>query len=723
MTIGAMMSLLRLLRLCPPNLSGLRPLATPLLSFSVCHARPHTYLAPIHTYERSPLVAGGPAGTTRVKSNHTMKRRVLRAHANKRCLRILSASNLIQTSSGALSSASSRERGYAVLCDASFLRAVLLSYWQANAPAVWREARRRKLHRAAVTTNAAKSARSSVPPEPSAPPAADKIVEATAASIARLPFGDLPALSPHAFLAALLRDAFHGEGGSPPVSSNAAAAAVSTTPHADAASASKFHCYCLPETVAALHRMRDCATTSAASATTLASPSLPNSSVVDASLVTRQKKSVAGSKPQRSFISLPSTGSPRSAQRCQMTATETWLAASFGDLATMGDGNGGGGGVVHRHVGSSPSSAVFPLIFQEVPAAVVNHLLSRITLIQSEEQQQPRHTVAGNSREASWLGEKASSASLPTRNESKAIGEFMAANDTRLGRRPRESIDAAVDVEASACDLNALRLVSMPLFSDHNCMTYSPQSAAAKRRRRNKNRRAVDGSNDVSESPSLTVGHAPLARSQEAGENNANASLSPSRPFSPRMFFVATQSHDVRRRLAAATPLLRLTTSPDALWIEQRGTAYHYGEDGAEARRQRRGNRAVSSCPSSPAVAAAPYSRIGWRNSELVSSRFSSLSHTPSAPHAAATTTTVVAAAPQLSRADVAFMKHLGTAAEVPLPEKFSHHLHPPQQRASPEPGNGVSSRVPADRKRRRQKGRNPLSMKKKQRREVFRAG
>lgn len=649
-----------------------------------------------------------------------MKRRVLRAHANKRCLRILSASHLIQTSSLS-SSAASGDRGYAVLCDASFLRAILLSYWQANAPAIWREARRRKLRKAASTTSPGEPTRAGVPAGLPAPLATDKIGAATAASIARLPFGDLPALSPHAFLVALLCDAFQGEGRGRPVSGNSAAAAAAATLHVDSTSASKFHCYCLPETVAALHRMRIHVPASATSATALVNPSLPNSSVTDTSLTRAQEKGGAHSTRQRPSTPLPSTMSLRSEQRHRMTETEAWLSASFGNLATMDDGNGDGGGGARRHAGPSPPSAAFPLTFQEVPAAVVNRLLSRITLIQSEEQRH-RDAAAFEGRDASGPPGMANGATLPTRNECRAIAEFMLANDTLLGRRPREGVDA------SACGPSALRLVSMPLFSDHRFVTYSPQSAAAKRcRRRGKRRTAAGGGADVGELPSLATADAAPSGPHEAQGNGASATPSTtSHPYSPRTFFVATQSHDVRRRLAAVTPLLRLTTNPDALWIEQQGTAYHYGEEGAEARRPHIGMKGMGNCSPS-AMAAAASSRGDRGSSEPGPSRSARFSHTPSSLHAATAMTTVIEAAPQLSRADVAFMKHLGTAAEVPLPAKSSHHPHQQEQQqlqpgAAPASDNGVSNRKPADRKRRRQKGQNPLSMKKKQRREVFRA-
>ncbi|KAG5483609.1 hypothetical protein CUR178_08276 [Leishmania enriettii] len=626
-----------------------------------------------------------------------MKRRVLRAHANKRCLRILSASHLIHASY-APSSSVSGDRGYAVLCDASFLRAVLLSYWQANAPAMWREARRRKLRKAASTIRASDATRAGAPSGLVAPSTTDKVMAATAASIARLPFGDLPALCPGAFLAELLCDAFQGE-----------AAAAASTLRADATSASKFQCYCLPETVAALHRMRGLAPAA------WTNSSWSTSSAFDDSLIGAPKSGSTYSKRQKPSTSLPLATSPHSERRHEMTATEAWLATSFGDLAAIGDSSDGG--VVRRRGGSSPSPAAFPLTFQEVPAAVVNRLLSRITLIQSEDQQRC-HTASGVARKASASTEKVTSIPLSMRNEPRAIGEFMAANDTLLGRCPHVGSDAA---DASACDARALRLVSIPLFSDWNSTMQSSQSAAAKRRRR-KRRTATGSGDDVDESRSFSTEHALPDRPQEVGGNGADATSTASRPFSPRAFFVATQSHDVRRRLAAVTPLLRLTTNPDALWIEQRGTAYHYDEEGAAARRPREGHRTVGE-KSSSHVAAAPSSWSCRRSSESESPRVTGSSRTLSSPQAAATAATVVAAAPQLSRADVAFMRCLGTAPEVPLPGKISRHPHQQQQSSvSPATGNGLSSRASADRKRRRQKGQNPLSMKKKQRREVFRA-
>lgn len=43
--------------------------------------------------------------------------------------------------------------------------------------------------------------------------------------------------------------------------------------------------------------------------------------------------------------------------------------------------------------------------------------------------------------------------------------------------------------------------------------------------------------------------------------------------------FVATQSHDVRRLLPPNAALMRLTTSPTALWIEKNADSFHYGNN------------------------------------------------------------------------------------------------------------------------------------------------
>ncbi|KAG5509843.1 hypothetical protein JKF63_07488 [Porcisia hertigi] len=651
-----------------------------------------------------------------------MKRRVLRAHANKRCLRMLSAAHLIQTPVSCLSSAASGDRGYAVLCDASFLRAVLLSYWQANASATWREARRRKLRKAAATTGASEATRAGSPPKHSALSATDRSAAALAASIARIPFGELPEPSPYAFLTALLCEAFQGESRSP---AGSGYSATGSAPHANTTPASKFHLYCLPETVTALHRMRDSVPTSVACATASTSPSCSNPGAVDTLVIGQQEeKGSASSKRQMPSNPTSSLITPHTEKPHRMTATEAWLAASFGDLAAMnGSGNIGDSGVAHRHGGPSPSSTTFPLTFQEVPAAVVDHLLSRITLIElEEEQRQPHHrcTDASDSHEASGSTEQmGASVQLSTRNESKAIGNFMFANDICLGRLSCECVGTTVAADASPCDLKALRLVSMPPFMDHNALVYSPHSAAAKRRRRSESRKAYGSGHDgVGEASNLSAAHASTARLQNAqGGGRSSANATKSRPYYSRAFFVATQSHDVRRRLAAVTPLLRLTTNPDALWVEQRGTAYRYAEDDVGASRLCDNNRAVSNRFSS-SVAAAPSSlRSDRRKGEFDASRRVGFSRTPPSQYSSATTTTVVAAAPKLTRADVAFMKHLGTATEVPLPEKSTHH--PPPSLAF---RNAVSDKAPVNRKRRRQKGQNPLSMKKRQKREVFRA-
>ncbi|RNF10020.1 uncharacterized protein Tco025E_06855 [Trypanosoma conorhini] len=153
-------------------------------------------------------------------------------------------------------------------------------------------------------------------------------------------------------------------------------------------------------------------------------------------------------------------------------------------------------------------------------------------------------------------------------------------------------------------------------------------------------------------------------------------------------FFVATQSHDVRRLLPRSAALIRLTTSPTALWIERNGDAFHYGEEGA-----------ANSTPRQESAAAA-----GGK---------------------------------VLSAADVAFMRHLSAdlvpaagankrrrsetsnAAAAKMPDTTAA----PQPKAAPMTGHKSSMRRGnATRSRRKAVGGpNPLAVKKKRVREVFR--
>ncbi|RNE98039.1 hypothetical protein TraAM80_09007 [Trypanosoma rangeli] len=151
-------------------------------------------------------------------------------------------------------------------------------------------------------------------------------------------------------------------------------------------------------------------------------------------------------------------------------------------------------------------------------------------------------------------------------------------------------------------------------------------------------------------------------------------------------FFVATQSHDVRRLLPRNAALIRLTTSPTALWIERNGDAFHYGVDGA---------------------------------------------NNTSGQEAAAAT-----GGKMLSAADVAFMRHLSAdllpAAGVKkrrraesnnAAARISEVTMAPHPKATPVTGHrGDMGGGGAKRPRRKAAGGpNPLAVKKKRVREVFR--
>ncbi|RNF14642.1 hypothetical protein TcG_07548 [Trypanosoma cruzi] len=152
-------------------------------------------------------------------------------------------------------------------------------------------------------------------------------------------------------------------------------------------------------------------------------------------------------------------------------------------------------------------------------------------------------------------------------------------------------------------------------------------------------------------------------------------------------FFVATQSHDVRRLLPGNAALIRLTTLPTALWIEKNGDAFHYGVDGA-------------------------------KNTPL---------HDASVPTRGKT----------LSAADVAFMRHL-SAELVPAgvgankstwvgskgaTSKTLNATLAMQNKATPDTGskNGVRGENASRSRRKSARGPNPLAVKKKRVREVFR--
>jgi hypothetical protein len=644
-----------------------------------------------------------------------MKRRVLRAHANKRCLRILSASQQLRTPSS-----SSSERGYAVLCDASFLRAVLLSYWQAHAPSTWREARKRQLRKAAAAqqTPPCSTPRGASSTAAAAPQSAgDASIEkqrqtgvatpshtspsASLATIARLPV-QLPAHTPVEFLDVLMSDAFqvNGSDGSARDAGDVAGECEPGPHHhhkkhtnvksSNSSSAKKvpFFYHCLPETVSALHRMREAVVAHPATAST-SSPT---------------------AEPQTS------RESARQHRHRSMDATQRWLAASFGDLGT---GEGGGVGFLPAaaaaaYTNASPhgwrggASTASALTFQEIPAAVVNALLSSVSLLADP------HSIAaagtpglsevsgknmGSDERGGVPAHLPASSPRTQRNEARAIADFMSFNDYCLTHGTSPS-----DLRQSDSSLGYahVRLCAMPRFTDAT----GPLSHHALKRLRRSQRAHAQTDDTTSHDQACTA------------EGGTTTTTSMSRPFLPRSFLVATQSHDVRRRLAPATALLRLTTNPDALWIEQRGTAYHY--DTTTDDKSGRATHTASSSANRRGIHAA-----------AEATRRSSSAHTRTTTTiaAAAAAPTVVSAAPQLSRADVAFMKHLGTATHLPLPERpaAAHVGATAATTTTPVSAAAMTAVVSsgpsgAKWKRPRQKGQNPLSMKKRKKRETFRA-
>ena len=726
-----------------------------------------------------------------------MKRRVLRAHANKRCLRILSASNQLRT-------LSSTDRGYAVLCDASFLRAVLLAYWQAHAPAAWREARKRQLRKAAAAaaqpqhpqqqqlqrrfststgerdshdgqddhgvSGAAAAAASPKRMEESAKALRLRVQSPswTAATIARLPV-QLPAQSPFDFLNALMNDAFQVNGSDAaskdqedqeerqPRRSGAAGSRVpktkvSTTTTTNISSSINgkkhvpFFFHCLPETVAALHRMREGTVT--ATTNTNTTTTVTNTAIVAVAHhdETQAKKGSCASVRDSSVSAhtdMTAAPPPPQLQR-RLNETERWLAASFGDLTTSdrhinSNSNYGDNNSMHSRGGSTTA----PLLFQEVPAVVVQALLSRLNLLQDPNVASALDfTRTPRGGDSPQHGEKAGraegqGASLPAspppslqsppaqRNEGKAIADFMAFNQTCLSRGV---MPTALSPEESD-GWRQVQLCTMPLFTDGTTRVLG-HHALKRQRKHARAQAAATTTTTAADDDADNMANKNQSSGRNAADNDKAEGVSagrPSRPFLPRSFFVATQSHDVRGRLPPATALLRLTNNPDALWIEQRGTAYHYNTDDCD---DKRGGHSNVVRPQTLTHSRA--TDTSSRASSSMPRRTGHPGHHNRARAAAASvvasrTPTVVAAAPQLSRADVAFMKHLGAAVHLPLPPKSSSSGSPSHTTASSS-GKRESTRTVEEsssgggRKRSRQKGQNPLSMKKKQKREVFRA-
>ncbi|KPA75774.1 hypothetical protein ABB37_08306 [Leptomonas pyrrhocoris] len=737
-----------------------------------------------------------------------MKRRVLRAHANKRCLRILSASHQLRTPS-------SGDRRYAVLCDASFLRAVLLSYWQAHAPPAWKESRKRQLRKAAAaaaatspqphrsssqTPRAEQGNGADTHPEVKKPdegaqqersartgkaarsrvPSASTTTVAAATIIARLPV-QLPSTSPFEFLNALMREAFQVNGGDGTGKSDEAATRASALDsftnrgnNGCKSSDSKpvpFLYHCLPETVAALHRMRETAFT-----TTTSSSATATAAVSSAEAVAQVKKDSANARDdeqqqQQRRWSNTRDDAADSVRHHRLNATERWLAASFGELGLRrdddvrhhhsrgsgGDAYAGSTGQAHGRPGGPGSAAgaaaaasVAPLTFQEIPALVVNALLSRLHLLQDPRGDERDAVGDGMVVKEKAVKDERAGARTPLqqqqqqrqqhpldqqRNEAKALADFMSFNEFCLAHGAAPSSLGEGEGYRSA----HVRLCPMPRFTDS---TSALGHHALKRLRKSKRNRPETETTEGDECNAPPQQRQQQQRQQQDGRNSSSSSAHeaepvgaavPSKPYLPRSFCVATQSHDVRRRLAPATALLRLTTNPDALWLEQRGTAYHYeaggGDDGGDVRG---GGGADSGFATTSKRAAASrrvssHSRQDQRQQPHLRPHPHPQQHHHRPPTSSAaapsSTPTVVSAAPQLSRADVAFMKHLGTATHLPLPPVTGALPQQTPTAGKLETAKSAEGRPRgAGRKRPHQRGQNPLSMKKKQKREVFRA-
>ncbi|CCW64158.1 unnamed protein product [Phytomonas sp. EM1] len=175
-----------------------------------------------------------------------------------------------------------------------------------------------------------------------------------------------------------------------------------------------------------------------------------------------------------------------------------------------------------------------------------------------------------------------------------------------------------------------------------------------------------------------------------------------STPSPAKFFFIATQSHDMRRRLPAQAALLRWAHNPDCVWIELKSATYSYPDD------------SVHSVTHDGAGGQAGPSR--FNGAELS----------------------------RLSAADIAFMMHLGVlqggtgCGRKAMPSNSVSHCDPINESSKvskSEVAGEVNSHMgeaslPCDvehspavgnRKRKRQRNPNPLSMKKKQKRESFR--
>ncbi|CBH09051.1 hypothetical protein, conserved [Trypanosoma brucei gambiense DAL972] len=180
-------------------------------------------------------------------------------------------------------------------------------------------------------------------------------------------------------------------------------------------------------------------------------------------------------------------------------------------------------------------------------------------------------------------------------------------------------------------------------------------------------------------------------------------------------FFVATQSHDVRRLLPADSALIRLTTMPTALWIERNGDSFNYEGSG------KMNNRNANSS--------------NYNHNKSYGSSGSGDVHNDF--HCGGVR---VGGHKGLSEADIAFMRHLSAnlvpGAEPPLKRARGFDNIKSVTDGIPRVAKGKSQRDAAvtsrsgdssvsafvkHSSRRKARGPNPLSVKKKRKREVLR--
>lgn len=227
--------------------------------------------------------------------------------------------------------------------------------------------------------------------------------------------------------------------------------------------------------------------------------------------------------------------------------------------------------------------------------------------------------------------------------------------------------------------------------------------------------------------------------------------LPPAASQSPRtsFLFVGTQSHDVRRLLPDDAALLRITHHPTAMWVEIKRVHYHYQKDGREERSISALHAPVVQNHSSTQENREKCIGKGEEGSGGKDARAAA----PPPSQRPPSTTTPRSVLPP---ADVAFIRYLETKAEDTqgkkrhrcgdrLPEGTTTAT-PPSAAASSSPvshGSGLPSaelyharteekvgknpssttdaQVAQRRRRSRESHPNPLSMKKKQKKEVLR--